>query len=286
MNTKTTIFIGTLLVLISGVFLTINHGLNSDKPAVVNVDVIASANEDAPASNDAENLTVLVADVKQSATAPNPTQATDDHQTDAIKPATPQQSNRPNNTGDAPVAAPNTSNSGSRVSRAVPTDFSKYPLVSKANGSYGQFHYRNLSGGRIEADPQWIKANIVTITLPGLNRQVQVHREAADNFIKAFTYIKNGTAVINGRQVSLLSLIRTMDGTWVTRHVNWDPSRGLSNHSWGTAIDINAANHFRYVNPGTEGSDPNLILWEKAFKPAGFSWGNSYADAMHYELLD
>lgn len=174
----------------------------------------------------------------------------------------------------------------SAVSRSTPaTNYSKYPKVSKNNGIYGQFNYRDLSGGRIEIDPWWIAQNIVTITLPGLNQKVQVHREAADNFIQAFNYIKNGTATINGRQVSLLSLIKTMNGTFVTRHVNWNPSRGLSNHSWGTAIDINASDHFRYVNPSREPNDPNLILWEKAFKPAGFSWGNSYSDAMHFELL-
>lgn len=169
-------------------------------------------------------------------------------------------------------------------SRGVTGDPSRYPLLSKMNGIYGQFRYRNTSGGRIEVDPAWVAENIVTITLPGLNRKVQVHKAAADNFIQAFTYIKNGTATINGRQVPLLSLIRTMDGTYVTRHVMWDPSRGLSNHSWGTAIDINAADHLRYVNPGSEPNDPNLILWEKAFKPAGFSWGNSFSDSMHYEL--
>ncbi|MDD4803047.1 MAG: M15 family metallopeptidase [Syntrophomonas sp.] len=165
------------------------------------------------------------------------------------------------------------------------TDAYKYPKLSKVNGAFGQFRYRDIKDGRIEVDPQWIARNIVTIKLPGLNRNVQVHKDAAANFIQAFTYIKNGSANINGQQVPLLSLIKTMDGTFVTRHVNWNPSRGLSNHSWGTAIDINAANHFRNVNPSREPSDPNLILWEKAFKPAGFSWGNSYSDAMHYELI-
>lgn len=172
------------------------------------------------------------------------------------------------------------------VSRGDSTDTYKYPKLSKAKGSYGQFHYRDTSGGRIEIDSQWLEENIVTITLPGLNQKVQVHKNAADNFITAFNLIKNGTAMINGKQVPLLSLIRTMDGTFVSRHVNWDSSRGLSNHSWGAAIDINASDHFRYVDPNNERSDPNLILWEKAFKPAGFSWGNSYSDAMHYELLD
>lgn len=176
--------------------------------------------------------------------------------------------------------------SSQNVSRSVgTTDTYKFSKLSKVQGSFGQFYYRDINGGRIEIDPQWVEANIVTITLPGLNRKVQVHKDAADNFIQAFTYIKNGTAVVNGKEVPLLSLIRTMDGTWVTRHVNWNSSRGLSNHSWGIAIDINASDHFRYVNPAWESNDPNLILWEKAFKPAGFSWGNSYSDAMHYELL-
>lgn len=172
------------------------------------------------------------------------------------------------------------------VSRSDAGNKYKYPKVSKWNGSYGQFRYRELSGGRIEVDPQWVAENIVTIKLPGINQYVQVHRLAADNFIQAFTYIQNGSATINGRRVPLRNLIKTMDGTYVTRHVNWDPSRGLSNHSWGTAIDINAAGHFRYVNPSEEPYDPNLILWEKAFKPAGFSWGNRYGDSMHFEMLD
>ncbi len=170
------------------------------------------------------------------------------------------------------------------VSRGEKTDMVRYPKLSKANGRFGQFRYRDLTGGRIEVDPVWVANNIVTIKLPGLNRNVQVHRLAANQFIQAFNLIKNGSAIVNGRTVSLLSLVWTMDGTYVPRHINWNPAKGLSNHSWGTAIDINAATHLRYVN-SWERSDPNLILWEKAFGPAGFSWGNSYGDAMHYELL-
>lgn len=174
------------------------------------------------------------------------------------------------------------------VSRSDPHTYADpgYPLLSKQSGSFGQFHYRDTRGGRIEIDPAWVEENIVTIVLPGLNQAVEVHKDAADNFIAAFNYINNGSAVINGREVSLLSLVKTMDGTFVTRHVNWNPSRGLSNHSWGVAIDINAADHFCYIDPASQYNDANLILWEKAFKPAGFSWGNSYSDSMHFELLD
>ena len=183
------------------------------------------------------------------------------------------------------LIANKTSNSSTPVSRGASTiDVKKYPKLSKVNGVFGQFRYRDIGGGRIEIEPNWVAGNIVTINLPGLNRQVQVHSLAKDNFIKAFTIIQNESVIINGKRVALLSLIKTMDGTFVPRHVGWDNSRALSNHSWGTAIDINAAGHFRYVNPVTEANNQNLIIWEKAFKPAGFSWGNSFNDAMHYEL--
>lgn len=277
-------FVGCLVILgllVSGSCVAFNHVYNGDKPAAttayVDLELDGEADSLVPDNGGSENTEQNPA-ADTITGSPPPADISAPANKETSKPV----SIKPDTTTPETTSKP--SYSSNTISRG--TDTSKYPLVSKMNGSYGQFHYRNLSGGRIEVDPQWISANIVTITLPGLNRKVQVHREAADNFIKAFTYIKNGTATVNGKQVSLLSLVKTMDGTWVTRHVNWDPSRGLSNHSWGTAIDINAADHFRYVDPSWERNDPNLILWEKAFKPAGFSWGNSYSDSMHYELLD
>ncbi len=188
--------------------------------------------------------------------------------------------------GQAAGGSPTPPPPSTPVSRAKTnkTDTNKYPKLSPAKGIYGQFHYRDLKDGRIEIDPHWVEENMVTITLPGVNRTVQVHKAAKDNFIKAFTLIANGHTTIGGKQVPLLSLIKSFDGIWVPRHINWDPRRGLSNHSWGAAVDINAADHFRYVDPHKEPHDPNLILWYQAFQPAGFKWGNSYSDAMHYEL--
>lgn len=198
---------------------------------------------------------------------------------------------KPTTSGKPAASAANSAATSGTVSRGGSASNystawnSAYPKLSKVNGAFGQFRYKDTSGGRIQIDPKWIAQNIVTITLPGLNCKVQVHKDAAPNFIQAFTLIKNGTATINGKTVSLLSLVKTMNGTFVPRHVMWDSSRGLSNHSWGTAIDINASNHLRYVNPAKEPNDPNLILWQKAFQPAGFSWGNRYSDSMHYEII-
>ncbi|PKM77800.1 MAG: hypothetical protein CVU90_05885 [Firmicutes bacterium HGW-Firmicutes-15] len=274
MNKKHSWSLGMMLLLFSISFFAFHSVQNTAAPVVGIVE--AQAEETGAALNttiengeklnqNAEKLTI------------NNGQAVDDKKAEII-PGSSVNNNQP--------MVKENKNTNIPVSRSgQPVDTYKYPELSKVNGSFGQFRYKDLSGGRIEVDPQWIAENIVTINLPGLNRNVQVNKNAADNFIKAFTYIKNGTATINGKEVPLLSLIKTMDGTFVTRHVNWNSAKGLSNHSWGTAIDINAANHFRYVNPAQEPNDPNVILWEKAFKPAGFSWGNSYSDSMHYELL-
>ena len=280
MNKKFSWSLVIIGLLFSISFFAFNSVQSKDKPEVstveaqaeeVNAPLNITTQNGEKKSQDADNLTPDEGQaVKISASD------TDDKKVETIPPSV-------NN--NQPIIKEN-KNTSIPVSRSgQTTDTYRYPKLSKINGSFGQFRYRDLAGGRIEVDPEWIADNIVTINLPGLNRNVQVNRAAADNFIKAFNYIKNGTTTINGKEVPLLSLIKTMDGTFVTRHVNWNPSKGLSNHSWGTAIDINADNHFRYVNPAQEPNDPNVILWEKAFKPAGFSWGNSYSDSMHYELL-
>jgi uncharacterized protein YegL len=74
--------------------------------------------------------------------------------------------------------------------------------------------------------------------------------------------------------------IKTFDGTFNPRHMNWDPGQPLSYHSWGIAIDLNAGENPR----GGPASDANKELWEKAFKPAGFRWLGPVYDPMHFEL--
>jgi hypothetical protein len=141
------------------------------------------------------------------------------------------------------------------------------------------FCYRELGDGRIEIDPIWIKANIIELDvgmglpLPpgGQVYKIRVHTEAAPAFRKAFELIK---------QKRLESFIKTFDGTFVPRHINWNPTKPLSYHSWGIAIDLNAQE-----NPlGGPASKGNIKLWEEAFKPAGFKWLGPDYDPMHFEL--
>lgn len=152
-----------------------------------------------------------------------------------------------------------------------------YPFLSKPH-PFGQFRYRDLQGGRIEIEPAWQARNLIEIHLsagPGspVNRTVTCHRAAAPAFQAAFDLI---------RRLGLGHLIETYDGLWVPRHKLWNPKLGLSNHSWGTAVDLNAA-----TNPyGGEATQANRTLFEAAFKKASFIWGGNWKtkDGMHYEL--
>lgn len=156
---------------------------------------------------------------------------------------------------------------------------------SATNNKFGSFNYRDLEGGKIEVDVKWVKENMITYTLPPLVqatfkvKTIQVHKNSKVYWDKAFSLL--------AAEPSLLKLIKTFDGVYVTRHIRWDSSKGISNHAWGTAIDLNAGQFplGTYIDAQKSPNNPNLILFKKVFEPAGFSWGNSYKDPMHFEIL-
>jgi len=79
------------------------------------------------------------------------------------------------------------------------------------------------------------------------------------------------------RDKGLASLLRTYDGCFAPRHKMLDPGRGLSVHSWGIAIDLNAATNM----PGMRGDmDPQII---EIFRSHGFTWGGDFGDPMHFQ---
>lgn len=86
-------------------------------------------------------------------------------------------------------------------------------------------------------------------------------------------------AVAKLRERKLTDEWHTYDGCFCVRYMRGGSS--LSVHSWGLAIDINAAE-----NPF--GADDFQMTEEFAncFKEVGFTWGGdwSYPDAMHYQL--
>lgn len=136
--------------------------------------------------------------------------------------------------------------------------------------------------GAIEIDRPWIDRNIVPLPLPGLGRpgfrSLEVHRAAEPYFTAAFDEI---------RRRGLVDLLLTCGGTFVPRHIGWDPDRPLSSHSWGIAIDLNVAWNGYGKLPAVPGQIGSLREIVPIFAEQGFAWGGHFQtnlDGMHFEL--
>ena len=134
----------------------------------------------------------------------------------------------------------------------------------------GSFSYRANSDGTVAPDPRWVAANIRTENMPIIGR-VTGHRVMLPQLKGALEEV-----VTQG----LSSKIYTYDGCYVPRFIGRDPSRGLSFHTYGTAIDLNAADNYR----GIAGAMDRQVV--SIFKRWGFAWGGdwNYTDPMHFEL--
>ncbi len=141
---------------------------------------------------------------------------------------------------------------------------------SRAARAFGAFSYRYYPDGTIEPDARWVRANIVTARVPVLGT-VTCHRLMIPQLRSALQEVKNA---------GLASTLHTYDGCYVPRFIERDPSRPISLHTWGIAIDIDAATNGRGIR-GT--MDPRVVA---IFKRWGFRWGGDWAwtDPMHFEL--
>jgi hypothetical protein len=156
---------------------------------------------------------------------------------------------------------------------------------SERKSVFGTFTYRESSPkGAIEIDRDWERDNIVEIATPILapikHPRLFVHRKAADPFQRVFARIE---------EAGLADRIRTCAGTFVPRHMGWNPARGLSTHSWGAAIDLNAEWNGYGSLPAALGSVGCVRELVSHFEAEGFGWGGyfqprSICDGMHFEL--
>ncbi|MEO5651526.1 MAG: M15 family metallopeptidase [Marmoricola sp.] len=136
----------------------------------------------------------------------------------------------------------------------------------------GSFSYRANPDGTVAPDPAWLRANIRTEVMPIIG-SVTGHRVMLPQLRGALTEV-----VSRG----LAGKIRTFDGCYVPRFIAKDPARGLSFHTFGTAIDLNASTNYR----GIAGDMDRTVV--KIFKDWGFAWGGdwNYTDPMHFELAN
>lgn len=132
------------------------------------------------------------------------------------------------------------------------------------------FTYQSVGDGTIRIAPDWVARNIVTTTLPILGR-VTCHRAVIPQLHGALQDIQ---------AAGLADKIYQFSGCWVPRHILWDPSRGISNHAWGLAFDINVPTNQYGATP-----QMNRRIVE-IFRSWGFGWGGDWStpDGMHFEL--
>ena len=151
--------------------------------------------------------------------------------------------------------------------KATQTAFLTGGSVSRAVGS---FSYKANSDGTVDPDPSWVSRNIRTMEIPIIGK-VTGHRVMLPQLQAAMREV-----VARG----LSSKINTYDGCYVPRFIAHDPSKGLSFHTFGTAIDLNASTNYR----GIAGDMDRTVV--KIFKRWGFAWGGdwNYTDPMHFEL--
>jgi hypothetical protein len=136
----------------------------------------------------------------------------------------------------------------------------------------GSFTYRYHPDGSVEPDPSWVAANLRTETVPILGR-VTCHRVMLPQLRGALQEVVDsglGDRIDPG----------DYGGCYNPRFIANDPSRGLSLHTWGIAVDLDVHGNLR----GTQGTmDPRVV---DIFKRWGFAWGGdwAYTDPMHFEL--
>lgn len=141
---------------------------------------------------------------------------------------------------------------------------------SKAAQAFGAFSYRYFPDGTIQPDDAWVRKNIATATVPIMGR-VTCHRLMIPQLRGALQEVQDS---------GLGHLLRTYDGCYVPRFIARNPDNSVSLHTWGIAIDMDAATNYR----GIRGTMDDRIV--AIFQKWGFRWGGDwkYTDSMHFEL--
>lgn len=160
---------------------------------------------------------------------------------------------------------------------------------SEIVAEFGSFKFNESSTtkGAVNILPPWPQNNLIEITVPQLkglpcygshdfSGKFACHKKIANPLQGAFAAIE---------QQGLKDLLLFWGGCHVPRHKSWDPSRSLSSHSWGIAIDINPNWNAYNREPASKGEDGSVVELVPIFESFGFAWGGHFKqqDGMHFE---
>lgn len=161
------------------------------------------------------------------------------------------------------------------------------PIVGNAERQkvFGKFEFipaplpNNPENIRIIDD--WESKNIVTVSIPQLtpikgSGKVRFHKLGATQLIKLWADWENA---------GLMPLVLTWAGSFVPRFVRGSRTN-LSNHSFGSAFDINVAWNLLGAVPALVGQKGCVRELVPIAHENGFYWGGHFTrlDGMHFEI--
>jgi hypothetical protein len=143
---------------------------------------------------------------------------------------------------------------------------------SSVSEAVGTFRYTPHPDGSVTPEARWVREYIRTETMPILG-SVTGNKGMLPQLRAALEEVV---------QRGLAGAIHASEygGCYVPRFIAHDPSKGLSLHSWGMAVDLNVPGNLR----GTSGQMDRRVV--AIFKKWGFAWGGdwNYTDPMHFEM--
>lgn len=144
---------------------------------------------------------------------------------------------------------------------------------ASARKAFQPFSYIDNGDGMIQIDQGWVRRNIVYAKVPIFRGSVLCHRLMIDQLRGALQEVadKGLAHLIDPTQYG---------GCWVPRHIDFNPSRPLSMHAWGIAVDFNVSTNGLGQVPQM---DRRIV---QIFEKWGFAWGGHWKrpDGMHFEL--
>lgn len=161
------------------------------------------------------------------------------------------------------------------------------PLVGNAErqNMFGKFNFISApvpgNAENIHIIDDWEKKNIVTISIPQLvpikgSDKVRFHKHAAKQMVRLWR---------DWEKAGLMPHVITWAGSFVPRFVRGSRTT-LSNHSFGSAFDINVAWNTLGAVPALVGQKGSVRELVPIANKNGFYWGGHFSrkDGMHFEV--
>jgi D-alanyl-D-alanine carboxypeptidase/Putative peptidoglycan binding domain len=166
-----------------------------------------------------------------------------------------------------------------------PPAFAPLATNEKKQQAFGSFAFvaAPVPGNpeNIRITDNWASQNIVIVSIPQLinikgNDRVQFHKLGANQLKKMWS---------DWETAGLLPLVLTWAGSFVPRFIRGSRTT-LSNHSFGSAFDINVAWNQLGAVPALVGQKGSVRELVQIANANGFYWGGHFTrkDGMHFEL--